>query len=136
MTIQQLLNQLPNGLHDAQVSRLEVDFILRTACLDLAVWVGDSSGPPAAKDRTRKARLTFSGFLFAVSDPPDSRYDYAAAKPLWIDHDLVSQAPDSWDHSLLAGLPSGSFVSRLFVNNSNSFLYIAATGVALEWLEG
>ncbi len=40
MTIEELENALPNGLHDAEVQPMSVDYGRRSLVLELAVWVG------------------------------------------------------------------------------------------------
>jgi hypothetical protein len=46
VTLEDLENTLPNGLHDAEVHKLSVDYVGRTLTLDLSVWVGGDMGDP------------------------------------------------------------------------------------------
>ena len=46
--IEELENTLPNGLHDAEVRRITVDYERRKVTLEVAVWVGDE--PPERRE--------------------------------------------------------------------------------------
>jgi hypothetical protein len=39
-TLQEIIDSLPNGLHDAQVHSINLDYVKREAKLTLSVWVG------------------------------------------------------------------------------------------------
>ena len=64
MTIDELDAFLPNGLHDAKLGKVAIDFTERTVRLDLNIWVGDEE----KREAYRSAEVTLSGLLFWVSD--------------------------------------------------------------------
>ena len=83
MTLEELEDQLPNGFHDSMVSRLSLDFVSRTAVLELSLWVGDlESDDESLREAHRNAAVTLRGLQFCAVDPPDPRYPYAAPEPL------------------------------------------------------
>jgi hypothetical protein len=43
MTLQEIDNSLPNGLHDAQVRRVAIDYEKRIVKFSLLLWTGDLS---------------------------------------------------------------------------------------------
>jgi hypothetical protein len=62
-----LISSLPNGLRDAELETVTLDFKKRKASLELDVWVGDEEELEAY----RHAQVTLSGLLVWVSEPPD-----------------------------------------------------------------
>jgi len=50
VTLDDLENTLPNGLHDAKAQRVSLDYKERKVTMDLSVWVGDINGPPEKRE--------------------------------------------------------------------------------------
>ncbi|MGH6930388.1 MAG: hypothetical protein ACREEV_18870, partial [Dongiaceae bacterium] len=59
MTFRQLVASLPNGLHDAELRRFEMDYEQRKLRFEVAIWVGDISDPKR-RELYRPAILTFA----------------------------------------------------------------------------
>ena len=76
MTLEELEETLPNGLHDAEVKRIATDYELRTVTVELAVWVGDIDDPPERREAYRYARIDISGLCFLVMEAPDAKYPF------------------------------------------------------------
>jgi hypothetical protein len=130
MTFEELENTLPNGLHDAEIKRIAIDYESRIATLEVAVWVGDMNDPPEQREAYKNGRVNVSGLLFLVMEPPDSRYPYK-------DSDLRVDGCDMSKHlssDLMQSLPADSFVRSLWVNEWNAFIHIAAKDANVEWL--
>jgi hypothetical protein len=125
VTLEELEASLPNGLHDAELLTLQVDYARYEAVIDVNVDVGVGE----AEDLYRPARLTFSDVQFVFIDPPTAgRHD---AGPSMIDTGTgqPSTAPLS-----VPEIPSDCFLCWIFVVNWNSFIRIAARNVAHQWL--
>jgi hypothetical protein len=72
MTPDDILAQLPNGMHDASISAMHVEFGARRVTLDLEFWVGDlDSEDEQAREAHRFGRLVLDGVEAMVVDPPD-----------------------------------------------------------------
>jgi hypothetical protein len=130
MTLEDLENALPNGLHDAEVKRIAVDYESRKATLEVAVWIGDMNDPPEQREAYKDGRIDISGLLFLVMEPPDPKCPYK-------DSDLTVDGCDlskSLSGELLKSLPPDSFVRSLWVNQWNAFIHIAAKDANIEWL--
>jgi hypothetical protein len=54
MTLLEIEQSLPNGLHDSEVHKITIDYERRKVTVDLAVWVGDMNDPPERRGPTRK----------------------------------------------------------------------------------
>jgi hypothetical protein len=132
VTLEELADTLPNGLHDAFVKTVLLDFTARTAVLDVSLWVGDiESGSEDERERRRSATITLHGLQFFVIDPPDPGYAYASPEPLW----FVDISAPVADARLPRNLPREAFASSFFVNQSNSFVHVAALDVTIAWTE-
>jgi hypothetical protein len=119
--------QLPNGWHDASIVRIDLDYISRTAILDVAVWVGALDGE--APETYRQGRLTITQFAFVAIDPPSSSpNEYDRAGQVWVDGDGV----DSIGARLPVQLP-GTFRRTIFVHSWNAFVHIEARGASFGW---
>ena len=75
MTLEQIEKTLPKGFHDAFLCAVSVDYLRRTAQIDLEVWTGELY----AEDRTRRetyrrGRLALSGLLMLVLEAPDQEF--------------------------------------------------------------
>ena len=132
MTLNQLEHTLPNGLHDAELQDICVDYVQRRLTLQLQIWVGDLDGPSEKREAYQKARIEISGLQFFAIDPPDPAYPYSDSKPSRID---ISDMSKNLDERLLASLPAGTFFSSIWVNNWNGFAHIAAVNAHLVWEE-
>lgn len=126
MTLQELERTLPNGLHGAEISKLEIDYVARVARLHLALLVGVPEDPAPERDRMAPALLELTGLLFVVSERPDSRYPYGDPSPIRI--------TSSDDLGPFGDLPPESFGTRLFIEHWNAFMHIAARAASLTWL--
>src|ERR1035437_2834597 len=56
ITLEELENTLPNGLHDAEVQVITIDYKQRKVTLDLAIWVGNIEGADFMKLSTHWIR--------------------------------------------------------------------------------
>jgi hypothetical protein len=129
MTIDELDALLPNGLHDAKLESVAIDFGARTARLDLDIWVGDDE----EREAYRRAQITLSGLLFWVSEPPDPLYPFSSPRAMWIDAGpLTDKIPEK--QPALPPIPQAAFANWIFVRDWNSFIYVAAIDSSLTWL--
>lgn len=85
----------------------------------------------AEREARRPARITLSGLVFCVIDPPDARDPFDAARAPRID---AGPGEPSTARLALPPLPEGAFLAWIFVADWNAFIRIAARDTALEWL--
>lgn len=129
MTLEELENTLPNGLHDAEVKRVTIDYTQRSLVLETDVWVGEMADPPARREAYRRGRIEFSGLLFLVMEPPDPSYPFKNGDLRIGGCDLRKNL----DRTLLESLPNDAFFRSLWVSEWNAFIHIAAKQVWLSW---
>ena len=130
MTLEEIEDSLPNGLHDAEIQRVSIDYQQRTITIDMAVFVGEVDAPLEQREAYREAALLISGLQFASIEPPDARCPFAASRASRIDScDMTKNlAP-----GLLQALPKGCFVRSLFVDDWNAFVHVAGLGAKIQW---
>jgi|SRR5882724_2423928 len=133
MTLEELEKTLPNGLHDAKVSRIAVDYEHRRLTLDLDVWVGDMDGNAhERREAYKRGQVLISGLLFVVMEPPDPRYPFSTSARLTVDGCDMSK---NLSTSLTNSLPAKAFFRSLWVNEWNALIHIGARTAELIWTD-
>jgi hypothetical protein len=131
MTLEELENTLPNGLHDAEEREIDVDYSRRSLVVELEIWVGSMDDQPEQREAYKRGRLEISGLLFLVMEPPDARYPYRVRSKLTID---ATDSRKALDPTLISSLPSDAFFRTLWVNEWNACMHLAAKDARITWL--
>jgi len=130
MTLRELMEGLPWGLHDAYLEALAVDWPRATASLTLRLMISER------QDQERRARVDLTGLVFCSIEPPgiapERGYMPTPAEGLWIS-DGDGAAPSA--ASALPAIPEGCFLHWLFVKDWNRFMHICARDASLTWLD-
>jgi hypothetical protein len=127
MTLDQIANSLPNGFHDTELSGVSINYVDRTAHLDLVIWTG---GP--TEETYRSASLDLEGLEYWTIQPPDPREAHAIGHHLTIDIGRVTDL-ERTPEVQLPPLPMGVFAYWLYVREWNAFMYFAARSAAFQW---
>jgi len=130
VTLDEIENSLPNGLHDAEIQRISVDYAQHTVTIDLSVFVGELDAPPEKREAYREASLLISGLQFAAIEPPDAGYPFSKAESLRVD---LCDARKNLGSDLLKALPKGSFCRSIFINEWNAFVHLAGMKAEIHW---
>jgi len=136
-------SEYPNAsFHDATLTRLQIDFVAGRASLNLRVWVGDpGAGDKSSREIYRTGVLEVSGLLFCSLDPPDRRCLYEHPQGLvglgglWLADDgaVTPEVPTGAEARLPVPLPDDAFLHYFFVNDWNSFIYLAGRDATFRW---
>jgi hypothetical protein len=130
MTLQELADTLPNGFHDAQVSRVELNYAEAEAKIHLMLWTsGDYVPGVSNSEEYRPAMLILTGLQYFVIAPPN----YGSYRTRGLTVDMGDDAEPPLDSKLLD--PS-AFQNWFFVSEWNSLLQVSATDAALIWTDG
>ena len=135
MTLDELDHELPNGFHDADILSLELDYVAATAKLHLSLLVGWPEDPDPESQAYQEAILVVTGLCFCSIDPPSPTYPFLPdGKPINVSGHPAK--PDDFPSlpDLAAILPSGTWCYRWFVNDWNSFIYIAGRNAEITWI--
>jgi hypothetical protein len=124
-------NQLPWGLHDALLLKLEIEWVLARARLDLRIPMTES------QDQDRLGQLTFDGLLFCSLEAPelDKVRGYVATTSDGLQVDCGEGMGRETFRPSLPAIPPDHFLLWLFVREWNRFIHICARSVRLSWLE-
>jgi hypothetical protein len=129
MTFQEVAVSLPNGFHDAELQRFEMDYVQRLLQFDLVVWIGDMDDK-RRRELYRPARVTFESVGFLVIEPPDTSSPWLKPGRIKIDAG-DGQPPQSV--SALPNAPAGTSIMWLYLGEVNRFLLFSAGNASLEW---
>lgn len=129
MTIEEIESELRNGLHDANIRNVSVNYTEMSAELLLSIWVGElSSSDLAIRERYRDAVLVLTGLSYFLIDCPDPRYPYSSLNVVSMSH--VDNAPTP-----AVPIPKDDFACEIFVSNWNSTIRFSACDAELKWIE-
>lgn len=128
MTLDEMAASLPNGLHDAELATVAIDFTRGEVRLTLDIWIGDDEETEAY----RQAEVTLCGLVYWVSEAPDARYLYGDTDAVRIDVGPLTQL-DAAKRAKLPPAPADAFSNYIFVADWNAFIYVAARSAALQW---
>jgi hypothetical protein len=129
MTFREVAASLPNGFHDAELQRFEMDYVHRQLRFDLAVWIGDMDDE-RRRELYRPARLTLDTVAFLVIEPPDTNYPWLRPGPIRID---AGEGQPSQSSSALPSTPVGTSIAWMYLGEVNRYLFFSAGNVLLEW---
>jgi hypothetical protein len=124
MTLDELEDTLPWGLHDAYVERMTIDWTRAQLTLDVRVMIGEH------QETDRRARIVVSGLDYFAMEPPRTQTRPREGEGIWVLAQPVSTDGDG--HPPLA---DGCFRHRFYVNEFNSRFDVVGRTAALEWLE-
>jgi hypothetical protein len=125
-------HQLPNHYHDALLRGISVDFSARTARLRILADVSplDHRG----KNIYRPLVLEITGLLIFYLEPPYPNYPFVLhGRPLNASGDQVKVGQNAEFDRLAVALPPNADTYRFFLDDWNSFLYLAALNVEFSW---
>jgi hypothetical protein len=82
MTLEEIDLSLPNGFHDSSIFGVRLDYVQKTAEIDMELWV---SGPDEEDtEKYQTAALFISGLIYFVIEPPGPP-NTAHAEPSLVD---------------------------------------------------
>ena len=135
MTFDELTDTLPNGFHDSELNRLEMDYLTRKLVFDVLVFTGGVDNPQKVQ-MYRPARVTVENVAYLVIEPPDPREPPDPSYP-WVEAGGISfdtgEGQPSQSASILPTAPEGTTVTWMYLYDFNRFLLFAAGDATLEW---
>ncbi len=135
MEIREIEKIIPNGFHDALLESISVDYLKKNAVFNLQLCIGDPYSEDMKKhDAYRRGCLRLHGLLYCAIEPPDSAYPYCETKTLRIDAGSLGTPGIPVKLRLPEPLPEGAFAHWFFVQEWNSFIYVAATDAQFIWI--
>jgi|WetSurMetagenome_2_1015567.scaffolds.fasta_scaffold782269_2 hypothetical protein len=133
MTLEEVDDSLPNGLHDARIQSVSMDYERGTLALAVSVWIGTLDAQPPNRDRCRGGVLEFEGVaVFALEPPrPDSSYRHSGA----LAFSWRRESHDSIRLEVGRALSDEELAYSLFIEDWLSTMVIIARTVSFRWLD-
>lgn len=131
MQLLEIEQLLPNGLHDARITKIEIDYAAMQARFALKVWTG-SSDCASEIETYRNALILANGLHYLLIEPPspDSPFDQPGGS--WLRYETTTTAEFPALASLLEALPRGSQRHSLFMQDWYSHLHFACDDLTFE----
>lgn len=133
MTLEEIDEVLPNGLHDAQINQMIRDYDLAEIILKVKVLVGLPAQPRPDRDRYRSGRIHFRQVYFCSVEPPLPESSFRHPGGLWFSYGRTQA--DAIPDGLAKALPAGTQYYSLFVRDWFSHIHLAAEDVSFAWSE-
>ncbi len=134
LSFEELARDLPNGFHDAEIRGISLDYLTQAAVFSMNLLVG--VGTPDNKNLSlyRAATIKISGLLLFFIESPHPKYNFVLdGDPLSVSGDSVRVGQNREMDLLLPALPDNAWAYRFFLDEWNSFMYIAATSAEFSW---
>ena len=129
MNFHELEDSLPNGFHDAELKSVTMNYVNRTLCLDMYVFIGELDSPEM-REVYRPARITLENVAYFVIESPDESRPWNRPGAIRIDTGLGTP---SQSQNLVPGAPAKTIASWIYLNELNRFILFAAESAILEW---
>jgi hypothetical protein len=132
MDIELIEQSLPNGFHDAYLTRFALDLVRRDVDLLLDVLMADDDLPRV--ERYQSCKLTLHDYAVVTLEPAVAYREIKRSEGLEVDR--VQLKEEDYRALIEAGyeIPAGNFWLALFVYSWNSRIIINARDATLEFL--
>jgi len=131
MTLEQLEQMLPNGLHDAKIRSLTRNFEEETLILAVSILVGLPDDPPTTRSRYSDALITFIGVKVFIVEAPDASSPFQEPGALYFRVDRIEEGTLPFEIENV--LPKDAAAYSLFILDWLSTIHIVASDVNFKW---
>lgn len=132
MTLEQLEQSLPNGLHDAKMCSFACDLENETVAVKVGVLVGLPEDPPELRDRYRDAIIKFNGAKLFVVERPEASSAFSASGG--VSFSIARSEPHAFSREIKQRLSTETNYYSLYVLDWESSIHLAAIEITFEWL--
>jgi hypothetical protein len=133
MTLEQLEEELPNGLHDAQIRSITRDFENGKIILEVRILVGLPDDPLEHRDEYRNGSITFTGVELFVIESPEASSAFLA--PGAVSFSVARSEVELFPRDIVKKLAQGINMYSFFVLDWHSSIHIAASDMRFGWKE-
>src|SRR5208337_2861636 len=131
MTLENLDQTLPNGLHDARIKAMTHDFESAIVKVEVELLVGLPSDPPTDRYRYRSAEILFDKVLFCSVAAPENERILGHPGSTWFQ--FWRMEPGDLTERIAKVLPLNSLCYSLYILEWESQIQIAAGDVSFRW---
>ena len=133
MTLEQLEEELPNGLHDAQIRAITRNFENGTLTLGVRILIGLIDDPPPKRTEYRNGTITFTEVALFVIESPDASSPFLA--PGRVSFSVSRSEVDLFPADIMKKLPQGVSMYSFFILDWYSNVHVAASDMRFGWEE-
>jgi hypothetical protein len=133
MTLEELDEQLPNGLHDAKLRSITHDYERGTLTLCVEVLTGLPENPPTTRSAYRDAVISFIDVFICHIEQPENERIVGVRGSVWFRYWRTEAGillPKISDH-----FPTDALSYTLFILDWESSIHIVASDVSFSWAE-
>ncbi|MGB7549155.1 MAG: hypothetical protein WBM14_15555 [Terracidiphilus sp.] len=131
MTLEDLEQTLPNGLHDAQIKARMHDYEHAIVKLDVRIVVGLPEQDIAYRLRYRSGEIQFHKVLFCSVEAPENERILGHPGSIWFVFDRTE--PGVLPEKIAQSLPPETLCYSLYILEWESQIHIAAGDVSFSW---
>ena len=131
VTLEQLEEELPNGLHDAQIRSITRDFENGTITLEVRILTGLPHDPPEKRNAYRNGSITFIGVTVFVIEAPEASSAFLAPGTVYFNVRRTDLG--SLPAGVVGKLKPGNDMYSFFVLDWHSDIHLAASDMTFGW---
>ena len=133
MTLEELDQILPNGLHDAQIRAMTHDFERAVVRMDVQILVGRPKEDVANRLRYRSGEILFHQVLFCAVEIPQNERILGVLGSIWFVFHRTK--PEALPEKIARALPAEALCYSLYILEWESEIHIAAGEVSFSWAD-
>jgi hypothetical protein len=131
MTLEDLDETLPNGLHDAQIRAITHDYESAVVKFDVRILVGLPDDAPPNRFRYREGEILFHNVLFSGVEIPENGRILGHPGSIWFVFDRMDTG--FLPEKVAKSLPPEALCYSLYILEWESQIHIAAADVSFSW---
>ena len=133
MTLEQLEERLPNGLHDARIRSITHDYDTRELIIRVEILTGLPDDPPATRSAYRDAVISFADVSICHVEPPENERIIGVKGSLWFKYWRTQ--PGVWPLKLSERFPNEALSYTLYILEWESSIHIVVSDLNFSWFE-
>lgn len=131
MTLEELDEQLPNGLHDALIRSIAHNYETGSLVLCVEILTASPDDPPTMQSDYRDAVISFSDVFLCRIEQPENERIIGVKGSIWFKYWRME--PGTLPPKLSARLPADALSYTLYILEWESSIHIVAGAVSFSW---
>lgn len=131
MTLEQLEEQLPNGLHDGRIRSITRDYDRGTLIIFVEILTGSPTDPPSTRFAYRDAVISFTDVFLCDIERPENERIIGAKGTVWFTYSRTE--PGILPAKLSDRIPAEALSYTLYILDWESSIHIVAGNLNFSW---
>jgi len=133
MTLEQLEEQLPNWLHDAQIRSITHNYETGTLAICAEILTGLPDDPPSTRSAYREATILFTDVFLCHIEQPENERIVGVKGSVWFHYSRTE--PGILLPKLSGRFPTDALSYTFYILEWESSIHIVASDVNFSWAE-